>query len=163
MPIIRVTLWDKTAKKRIWRTYNTDTAIFVCQVPGGRLLKKKNKCNFYIYNPKAKSKKEQVTEVTYNEAKELIRVHGTREQFCRYFSVLNADGSYKSGGKNYVTLDEFHAVKLFRTASFLGMTPSQAVSYLIDRYDDNRNYNGSCVTQRSNGRTTPVSLSEFTS
>ena len=135
MEPIRVYFYNKEKKRTDYYYYNMDTAVFICNVPGGRLYKRTKKCTFYIYNPRGKTLKEQFTEVSYHEAKELIKKHGTREQYCEYFSILNADGTYKKGRTGKVIIDEIHRLKLMRTAAMLNMTMSGAVQYLIDKYD----------------------------
>ena len=164
MPIIRVSYYDKSRKREFSRIYNTDTAAFICQTPRGKVYKKPRKCNFYLYNPQGQTNKEKITELPYNEAKELIRQYGTKEQFCEYFSVLNADGSFKSTDKKaFIYIDPIHRVKLFRTASLLSMTPSQCVQYLIDKYDDMRIFNRNFTTHKNKtkNRITPSDISDF--
>lgn len=163
MPIIHVGEYNKTLKRTIHRVYNTDASTFICSVPNGRLFKKPRKCNFFIYNPRGKTNSEQIREVPYLEAKELIKTHGTREQYCKYFSILNADGSYKKKGGTRINIDEFHRVKLFRNASLLGMDMSEFVEYLIDKYDNMGQYNKSYSTHKRKGCPLPNDLSEFTS
>ena len=162
MPKITITTYDKKLKHGVNRTYNTDAAEFICSVPNGRLYKKKRKCTFFIYNPRGKTKREQITDVLYPDAKELVRTHGTKEQFCKFFSVLNPDGSYKTG-KTHIDIDEVHRVKLIRNASLTGMGMSEFVAYLIDKYDDNGHYNKSFQTHKKKKRHTPGDISEFTS
>ena len=162
MPLIQIRFWDKKLKKQIGRKYDTDKSIFICNVPGGRLLKKPRKCSFYIYNPSLKDKKEAITDVLYHQAKELVRTYGTREQFCQYFTVLNPDGTYKKNKFFNITIDEAHRIKLWRSASYLGMTPGQCVAYLIDKYDDMDNFNKSGVTTHKANRIIPVDLTKLT-
>ena len=134
-----INTYDKDLKHGVVRHYDTDKATFICNVPGGRLLKKPRKLNFYIYNPQGKTNQEKIQEVTYDQAKELIRTHGTMEQYRKYFTVLRPDGSF-SKARTHITVDEYHRVKLLRNASILNMTMSQFVQYLIDKYDSNRNF-----------------------
>ena len=164
MPIIRIYKYSPAHKKSLTRFYNTDAAELICQTPMGKLLKKKRKCNFYIYNPKGKTKEEQITELTYKEAKELVKTHGTKEQYCKYFSILDANGNYKSRKKGTTLyIDEVHAIKLFRSASALSMTPVQCIQYLIDKYDDMGHFNLSYTTVRTkNQRTVPGNLTDLT-
>jgi len=162
MPVIRIYHWDKKIKKPCSISYNTDKAEFVCNVPEGRLLKKKKKFNFYIYNPRGKTKKEQIREVPYLEAKELIRKWGTREQFCKYFTIMNADGTYKQGN-THVVIDQVHMAKLKRTASMLSLSMKDTLAYLIDKYDDMANYNRSFTSHKKGYRVTPADITDLTS
>ena len=161
MPVIKFYYWDKKNKKKITNKYDTDGATFICNVPEGRLLKKKKKFNFYIYNPRGETKRDQIREVPYPEAKELVKKWGTREQFCNYFTILEPDGSYKEG-KYCLYIDQVHKIKLQRTASMLSMSVKDTVEYLIDKYDDMRHYNMTFVNHKAKHRPTPSDLSEFT-
>ena len=154
-------IWDKANKKSYRRVYDPDRAKFICQTPKGRLYKKPRKCCFYLYNPQGKTKYEKITEVPYLEAKELIRVHGTREQYCEYFSILDAQGNYKTHKSGLIKIDETHRIKLIRNASAMSMGMSEFVCYLIDKYDDMDNHYKSFVTHHKKNRYIPVDVSDL--
>ena len=163
MPHIQITDYYPEKKRGYTREYDTDKAKFICQTPEGRLLKKPRKCNFYLYNPKGKTKKEQIRELLYHEAKELIRQYGTKEQYCEYFSVYDAHGNFKTQKHTTITIDESHRIKLFRNASLYSMGMSEFVCYLIDKHDNMHVYNKDFKTKRRKGnRPIPEELTEFT-
>ena len=140
MPKFDINTYDKDLGHGVVRHYDTDKSTVVCSVPNGKLMKKPRKTAFYIYNAQGKTNQEKIREVTYNEAKELIRVHGTMEQYRKYFTVLRADGTF-SKARTHITVDEYHRIKLIRNAEILNMSMTQFVEFLIDRYDDDRNHN----------------------
>ena len=143
MPKITIYCGPKGQRRKI---YNTDNAEFICNVPNGKLFRKPKKWIFFIYYPRGKTKQEQIKELDYYEAKEMIYTYGTREQYCHYFTVINADGSKKKEFKTRFCVDNMHRVKLYRAAAHLGLNPTQTIHYLIDLYDKNnftkRAYNG---------------------
>ena len=162
MPKIVLYGYDKRRKQKYKRIYDTDASTFICQVPGGRLMKKPRKFNFYIYNPLGKTKQEKVREIDYAEARELVRTYGTKEQYCEHFSVLNPDGTYKNK-RFYLNIDEPHRLRLARNASALAMGLSECMMYLIDKYDDMGIYNRTYSSVVKNKRRQPRDISEFTS
>lgn len=160
MAVIRRCWYDKKTKQKCYVKYDTDRAIFICNVPEGKLYKKPRKFNFYIYNPRGETNKEKIREVPYPEAKQLVKTHGTKEQYCEYFTIMNADGTYKED-LFHIRIDQVHKVKLQRTASMLSLSTKDCLEYLIDKYDDMRHYNKSFIVHKKNHRSYPADLSEF--
>lgn len=161
MAVIRSSWYDRRTKQKCYIKYDTDKSIFICNVPEGKLYKKPRKFNFYIYNPRGKTNKEKIREVPYPEAKKLVKTHGTREQYCEYFTIMNADGTYKKG-ESYIHIDQVHKVKLQRTASMLSLSMKDCMAYLIDKYDDMRHYNKTFMSHRKYTSAVPADISEFT-
>ena len=136
MPKITLYKYDPNRKRYCPSIFDTDKSIFLCQVPGGKLYRRKQLCVFFIYNPRGKDKKEKIRVIPYNEAKELVRVHGTKELYCEYFTVLNADGSQKKKSRrSAVYIDPAHKIRLQRTAALLGVDMTRCIQLLIDKYD----------------------------
>ena len=140
MPKFDINTYDKDLKHGVVRHYDTDKSTVVCSVPNGKLMKKPRKTAFFIYNAQGKTNQEKIRELSYDEAKDMIRTWGTMEQYRKYFTVLRPDGTFDDR-KTHIMLDEYHRIKLIRNAAILNMSMSQFVEYLIDRYDDNRNHN----------------------
>ena len=154
--------YDKEKKKCYRKAYDPDKAKFICQTPQGKLYKKPRKCCFYLFNPQGKTKHDKIKEVSYLEAKELIRANGTREQYCEYFSVYDANGKFKTGKTGHITLDETHRIKAIRNASALSMGISEFICYIIDKYDDMDNFHKTFVTHKAKNRYHPVDVTDLT-
>lgn len=62
------------------RYYDTDTGTLVCQCIRGHLYKKYNANEFFLFD-----RKKTITPITWNEAKEIIRVNGSRVFYLNFF------------------------------------------------------------------------------
>ena len=75
------------------KVYDTDKSERICHVPGNQneaktLYKKKGTISFFTVVDRWNI----VQPVTWNEAKEMIRQYGTREQYNKYFTFHNPYG-----------------------------------------------------------------------
>lgn len=76
------------------KVYDTDKSERVCKIPGNMneaktLYKKKGANSFFTVIDRWGI----VQPLKWSEARELIRQHGTRDQYCKYFALYNAYGT----------------------------------------------------------------------
>lgn len=62
------------------RYYDTDTGTLVCQCDRGQLYKKYNANEFFLFD-----RKKTITPITWNEAKEIVMVNGSRVFYLNFF------------------------------------------------------------------------------
>lgn len=134
---MRKIVYSRDPKDGKWKgkVFDTDKSIFVCHTPQGDLYKKKFYNEFFTW----KNGDEKPIVVSWADANELVRVHGTREQHLNMFTTY---GASTSATKNtmQIELDEYHAIKAKRNASRLNLTVRKYVCRLIDKDDANNNY-----------------------
>lgn len=62
------------------RYYDTNTGTLVCQCNKGQLYKKYNANEFFLYDRRG-----TITPITWSEAKEIVRVNGSRTYYLNFF------------------------------------------------------------------------------
>ena len=62
------------------RYYDTNTGTYVCQCERGQVYKKYNANEFFLYD-----RRKTITPISWNEAKEIIRVNGSRVFYENFF------------------------------------------------------------------------------
>ena len=122
------------------KEYNPDTSQFICDVPGGALMRKVRKSKeFYIYNAHAATNKEMITPVSWPDANNYVKTYGSKEQWIELFTAYGKSTGVV-GNENRVSLDDYHYLKALRNADRFKISVKEYICRLIDKDDHNNNY-----------------------
>lgn len=124
--------------KKIYRVYDTDKSMFICNTPKGTLYKKKSYLEFWLYHPK-KNKKidEDITrELSWEDARKLTLEYGSRDIYNKLFTVWKKSTNSRTGPHGTINLDDRTRTMALRCAYKLHMSLAEFVRMLIQKWDD---------------------------
>lgn len=125
--------------KQIFRTYDPDKSMFICQTPKGKLYKKKNFMEFYLYHP-AGPKRCLETDITRDvpwvEAEKLAHENAPKDVHDKIFRVWKKSTNSHTGPHSTVILDDRTRTMAMRHAHKLNTSVTQFVRMLIQKWDD---------------------------
>ena len=127
---------DPKTKKRKQKVFDTDKSIYLCNTPDGKLYRKKNKVEFFIW----KDGTNNPYIVSWADANNYVKTYGTREQYIQLFTAFDKSTTWNKGKGTNINIDAYHRIKVERNAERLHLSMQAYIYRLIDRDDDNHNY-----------------------